>query len=241
MPSRALEWSPRTCARLGGILYLFVIVAALFGEAFVRGRLIVSGDATATAHNILGSETLFRFGLVAEMLTCVCDVALAMVLYVLLEPVSRNVALLAAFFRLTFVAFYSVAKLFEVAAMVALGRVDYLNAFQPEQLHALAYMSLNVHDYGYGASLLFFGFCTLAFGYLIYESGYLPKSIGALLVIAGAGYVVYSLAQMLSPAFAAKLLFPWLLLPGFFGELGLCLWLIVKGVDVRKWEQRIQA
>jgi hypothetical protein len=196
---------PRAYARIGGILYLFIIVAALFGEAFVRGTLIVSGDATATANNILGSETLFRVGLAAEMLTCVCDVALA------------------------------------IAAMVALGRADYLNAFEPKQLHAMAYMSLSVHDYGYGASLLFFGFCTLLFGYLIYKSGYLPRTIGVLLVIAGAGYVGYSLAQMLSPALAAKLLFPWLLLPGFFAELGLCLWLIVKGVNLPKWQQRTQA
>ena len=232
---------PRAYARIGGILYLFIIVAALFGEAFVRGTLIVSGDATATANNILGSETLFRVGLAAEMLTCVCDVALAMVLYVLLKPVNRNLALLGAFFRLTFVAFYSVAKLFEIAAMVALGRADYLKAFEPKQLHALAYMSLSVHDYGYGASLLFFGFCTLLFGYLIYKSGYLPRTIGVLLVIAGAGYVVYSLAQMLSPVLATKLLFPWLLLPGFFAELGLCLWLIVKGVNLPKWEQRTLA
>src|SRR4051812_14794161 len=106
MPSRALECPPRTYARLGGIIYLFIILAALFGEAFVRGRLVVPGDATATAHNIVGSETLFRVGLTAEMLTCVCDVALAMILYVLLNPVNRNMALLAAFFRLTFVAFY---------------------------------------------------------------------------------------------------------------------------------------
>ena len=241
MTRRALESSPQIYARIGGILYLFIIVAALFGEAFVRGRLIVSGDATATANNILGSETLFRVGLAAEMLTCVCDVALAMILYVLLKPVNRNMALLAAFFRLTFVAFYSVAKLFEIAAIVVLGRADYLKAFEPQQLHALAYMSLSIHDYGYGASLLFFGFCTTLFGYLIYKSGYLPGIIGVLMVIAGVGYAVYSLAQMLSPAFTSKLLFPWLLLPGFIAELGLCLWLIVKRVNVTKWEQITQA
>lgn len=232
--------SPQVYARIAGALYLFVIVAGLFGEAFVRGTLIVSGDATATANHILGSETLFRIGLAAELLTCVCDVVLAMILYALLKPVNANLALLGAFFRLTFVAFYSVSKLFEIAAMVVLGRADYLKDFEPKQLHTMAYMSLSVHDYGYGVSLLFFGFCTLLFGYLIHKSGYLPRTIGALLVIAGVGYAVYSLAQILSPAFTARLLFPWLLLPGFFAELGLCLWLIVKGVNVPKWEQRTQ-
>src|SRR6266849_2215233 len=116
--------SPQTYARTGGILYLFIIVAALFGEVFVRGRLIVEGDAAATASNILGSETLFRVGLAGEMLTCACDVALAMILYALLEPVSRRLALLGAFFRLTFVAVYSVAKLFEIAALVFLKTTD---------------------------------------------------------------------------------------------------------------------
>jgi hypothetical protein len=238
MTSRALESSPQTYARIGGILYLFIIVAALFGEAFVRGSLIVEGDATATASNILGSETLFRAGLAGEMLTCVCDVALAMILYVLLKPVSRNLALLAAFFRLTFVAIYGVAKLFEVAALVALDRADYLKAFEPRQLHALAYMSLRVHGLGYGVSLLFFGFCCVLFGTLIHQSGYLPRILGVLLVIGGLGYIVFSLAQMLAPAFAARRLFPWILLPGFPAELGLCLWLLVKGVDVPKWEER---
>ncbi|MGH6711236.1 MAG: DUF4386 domain-containing protein [Bradyrhizobium sp.] len=235
MTNRALESSPQTYARVGGILYLFIIVAALFGEVFVRGTLIVEGDAAATANNILSSETLFRVGLAGEMLTCACDVALAMILYVLLKPVNRNLALLAAFFRLAFVGLYSVAKLFEISALVALGRTDYLRAFDPEQLHALAYMSLRVHSYGYGVSLLFFGFCCVLFGYLIRRSGYLPKLLGVVLVIGGLGYIVFSLAQMVAPAFAARLLFPWIILPAFFAELGLALWLIVKGVNLQKW------
>ena len=126
---RPVETSPQTYARIGGILYLFIIVAALFGEAFVRDRLIVTGNAAATATNILGSETLFRVGLAGEMLTCVCDIALALILYVLLKPVNNNLALLGAFFRLTFVGFYSVAKLFEISALLALGHGDYLKAF----------------------------------------------------------------------------------------------------------------
>jgi len=237
---RGVETSPQTYARIGGILYLYIIVAAGFGELIARGRLIVWGDAAATANNILGSETLFRLGLAAEMLTCVCDVALAMILYVLLRPVSRNMALLAAFLRLTFVAIYGVSKLFEIAALVALGRVDYLKGFEPQQLHTLAYMSLRVHSYGYGVSLLFFGFCCVLFGYLIHKSGYLPGIVGVLLAIGGLGYVCFSLAQMQAPAFAAKFLFPWIMLPAFAAELGLCLWLLVKGVDIPKWQERTE-
>ncbi|HEV7504222.1 MAG TPA: DUF4386 domain-containing protein [Thermoanaerobaculia bacterium] len=239
MTSRDVEASPQTYARIGGLLYLFIIVAALFAEAFVRGTLIVQGDPAATATRILASETLFRAGLAGEMLTCACDVALAMILYVLLKPVSRNLAMLAAFFRLTFVAIYSVAKLFEIAALVALGGTGTLKAFTPPQLHDLAYLLLRVHSLGYGASLLFFGFCCILFGHLIYRSGYLPRTLGVLLIIGGWGYILFSLAQMLAPAFAARVLFPWLMLPAFPAELGLCLWLLVKGVDLPKWRDRL--
>jgi hypothetical protein len=238
MTPRAVEASPQTYARIGGVLYLFIIVAALFGEAYVRGSLIVSGDPAATARNIQGSETLFRLGLAGEILTCAADVALALILYVLLRPVSRNLALLGAFFRLTFVAIYSVAKLFEIAALVALGGDGSLSAFEPRQLHALAYLSLRVHSLGYGVSLLFFGVCCVLFGYLIHKSGYLPRAIGDLLAFGGVGYVVFTLAQIVAPAFAGRVLFPWLMLPAFFGELGLCLWLLVKGVDLPKWNER---
>jgi hypothetical protein len=225
---------PQTLARTGGILYLFIIVAALFAEVYVRGRLIVHDDSAATAANILRDETLFRVGIAGEMLTCVCDVALSMILFVLLEPVSRSIALLGAFLRVTYTSMYAVTKLFEIAALVILGRSEI------QQSQALAYASLRVHSLGYGASLLFFGFCCLAFGHLIHRSGYLPRILGLLLELAGVGYVVFSLAQMLAPAFAGKYLFPWAMLPGFPAELGLALWLTVKGVHVAKWRQRAQ-
>jgi hypothetical protein len=232
------EW-PQRYARIGGLLYLLVIVAAMFGESFVRGTLIVSGNPAATAGNILAHESLFRGGLAAEMLTCVADVALALILYVLLRPVSRNIALLGAFFRLSFVAVYSVAKLFEIAALVLLTNTHLQPALEPGQLQALAYACLQIHSLGYGLSLLFFGCCSACFGHLIRQSRYLPRLLGSLLVVAGIGYVIFSLAQMLAPAFAGKWLFPWLMLPGFFGELGLALWLLIRGVDIAKWQQRV--
>jgi Domain of unknown function (DUF4386) len=202
----------------------------------VRGSLIVAGDVEATAHNIIGSETLFRAGLVSEMLTCVCDVALSMILYVLLKPVDRNLALLGAFFRLTFVAIYGVAKLFEIVALILLSGSKSLIAFDSLQLHSLAYAWLRAHDLAYGASLLFFGIGIILWGYLIQKSEYLPKVIGTLLWIAGIGYAGYSLVQLLAPSVAGTYLFPWLLLPGFVAELGLSLWLLLKAVDLAKWQ-----
>jgi len=235
------EASPQIYARIGGALYLFIIVAALFGEAYVRGSLLVAHDPVATARNILGSETLFRVGLAGELLTCVCDVTVTLILYVLLKPVSRNLALLAAFFRLVFVAVYSVAKLFEIAALAALDGAEYLKAFDARQLDDLAFVALRVHGLGYGVSLLFFGFCCILFGYLIFKSLYLPRFLGTLLMIGGVGYILFSLAQILAPSFAAQYLFPWLMLPAFPAELGLALWLTVKGVNVVTWQERARA
>ena len=103
MTCRTPDASPQSYARIGGLLYLFIIVAALFGEAYVRGNLLATRDPIATANNILGSETLFRVGLAGELLTCVCDVAVALILYVLLKPVSRNLALLAALATIAFI------------------------------------------------------------------------------------------------------------------------------------------
>ncbi|RPJ46247.1 MAG: DUF4386 domain-containing protein [Candidatus Latescibacterota bacterium] len=237
MTDRVAEASPRAYARVGGLLYLFIIVAAGFGELFVRNRLIVWGDAARTAQNIKGSELLFRAGLAGELLTCVCDVALALILYVLLRPVSRNLALLAAFFRLAFVGIYGVAKLFEIAALVAFQDAGRLTGLGPTQLHDLAYEALRVHSLGYGASLLFFGFCCVLFGHLIRNSGYMPRVIGILLEVAGAGYVVFSVAQLLSPSVAGRFLFPWVVPIAFVAELSLGLWLLLKGVDIPKWNE----
>ena len=227
--------NPQIYAHVGGAIYLFIIIAAGFGELFVRGNLIVWHDAARTARNILGSETLFRVGLAGEMLTCAGDVALALILYVLLRPVNRNLALLGAFFRLVFVAIYGVSKLFEIASLVSLGDAEYLKGFSMAQLESFAYVSLRIHSLAYGASFLFFGLCCGIFGILIRASKYLPSLIGTALIIGGIGYVLFSVAQMVSPSFAASYLFPWSILPAFLAEAGLCLWLLFKGVDTNRW------
>jgi hypothetical protein len=111
MADHTAESSPQVYARVGGVLYLIIIVAGLVGEVLVRDKLIVSGDATATANNIMASESLWRIAFAGELIMFVCDLAVALILYVLLRPVNRNIALLAAFFRLVYVAIVGVAKL----------------------------------------------------------------------------------------------------------------------------------
>ncbi len=237
MADRPVETSPQVYARFGGVFYLIIIVAGLFGEVFVRGKLIVSGDATATAHNIMESQFLWRLSIAGDLVMHMCDVGLTMIFYVLLRPVNRNLALLAAIFNLVQTTILCANKLTLLVALFFLGDADYLKAFEPRQLHALAYLSVKTHGYGFGVGLIFFGCMCLVLGHLISRSGYFPKVLGILMQIAGLCYLVNSFALLLSPTLA-NLLFPAILVPAFIGELSVCLWLLVKGVNVPKWEAR---
>jgi hypothetical protein len=233
MEDHEVQTSPHVLARIGGVLYLIIIVAGLFGEAFVRNQLIVSGDASATADNIRSSELLWRVAVAGNLFHLACAVGLALIFYILLRPVNRDLALLAAFFNLVSIALEAASKLFLLAALFLWEVSDYLKAFTPDQLDALAYLSIKSHGYGFGISLIFFGFQCLVLGYLIFRSGYLPKFLGVLMQIAGLCYLTNSFALILSPALADRL-FPAILLPAFIGEASLCLWLLVKGMNVSK-------
>jgi len=225
-------------ARIGGIFYLIIIAAGLYGEMFVRSKLIVSGDAAATANNIIASQFLWRTGIAADLLMHICDVPLMLVFYLLLKPVNKSLALMALLFNLVQTAVLVANKLNLVVALFPLSSAAYLKSFDPQQLYTLTYLSIKAHDYGFGIGLIFFGFTCIIAGYLIFKSGYLPKTIGVLMQIAGLCYLVNSFALILSPSFADKL-FPAILVPAFIGELSLCLWLIFKGVKLSVWEKRL--
>lgn len=232
--------SPGVLARVGGVLYLIIIGGGLFGEAYIRNRLIVPGDAGATAANLRSMEPLWRAGIAAEFFMLACTTVLALILFVLLRPVGRDLALLAVFFNLVSIAVEAVNEQHLLAALFPLGSAAYLGAFQPEQLHAMASLSLQSYGYGFGISLIFFGCECVVLGYLIFRSGYLPKTVGVLMLIAGLCYLTNSFALLLDRGFAA-LLFPAILVPAFVGEASLCLWLLVKGVNVEKWHERAAA
>jgi hypothetical protein len=239
MADRTIDTSPQVYARVGGLLYLYIIVAGTFGELFVRDRLTVSGDATATANNIIASQSLWRISIAGELLMLVCSVALALIFYVLLRPVSKNLALLAVFFNLVELAIDAANKLNLFRVLSLLGGADYLNAFEPRQLHALAYLSLKSHDYGFAISLVFFGFACLILGYLLFRSGYFPKTLGVLMTLAGLSYLINSFTLILAPAYAATTFS--ILVLAFIGETSFCLWLIVKGVNIQEWEKQVSS
>ena len=237
MTIRTVQTSPQVYARIGGILYLMIIIAGALGEIFIRGKLIVSGDAVSTANNIMASQSLWRIGIAGDLLMHVCDIPLMLIFYVLLRPVNKNLAFLAVLFNLMQTAVLVANKLNLLMPLFLLGNADYLKAFEANQLSVLTYVFIKAYDYGFGVGLIFFGFACLIYGYLLFRSGYFPRTLGVLLVLAGLSYLTNSFTLILAPTYA-ETIFPVLLL-ALIGELSLCLWLIVKGVDLRKWEKRV--
>lgn len=219
---------------MGGALYLALIVLGAFAE-YVRDSMIVSGNAVATAANMLSMEPLWRAGVAAEFVALICAVALAVIYFVLLRPVSRELNLLATFLRLVAIAVQGVALLNLTAALFPLGSSSSLKAFSPEQLDALTALAIRSHAYGYSLALLLFGACFLVHGYLIFRSGFLPRALGILIQVAGLAYMTNSFSVFLAPAFQDRI-FPFILLPSFIGELSLCLWLLIVGLNEARWK-----
>lgn len=226
----------RLVARVGGVLYLIIIVLGALGEAVVRGSIVVPGNAGATAANLRSMEWLWRLGVAAEAVLLTCAIALALILYVLLRPVSRDLALVAVFFNLVCIAIEGVSAVSLAGALPPVTTAAYVNAFTPQQLDVIAMLSIRSHTAGFGMALIFFGVECVILGYLIFRSAYMPRSVGVLMQVAGICYVINSFALLLSPPLS-RLLFPTILIPSLIAELSLALWLLVKGVRTRDWER----
>jgi hypothetical protein len=234
MMERIAEASPRFKARIAGVFYLLMLpIGGL--AVFARRGLVVSGDAAATATNILAHEPLFRLGFAADLLVVACYIVVTALFYDLFKPVSRSVSLLAAFFSLVGCAIQGFACLFELAPLVVLGGAQYLSVFKAEQLQALAYMFLKLYSQAYSIALVFFGFYCLLIGYLIFKSTFLPRILGVLMAFAGLGWLTF-----LSPPFGAKYLYPYILAAAI-GEGTLLLWLILAGVNEQRWKEQASA
>ena len=231
MSDRYAGFSPQRYARLGGALYLAIIVLGAFAEGFVTDRLVVSGDAAATAHHILASISLWRWGVASDFMVVVLAVPLLWIEYLLLRPVSRHLVLLAVMFNLVSLAVEAISKLFLLVVAPTLTHPGFLEAFSPAQLQVLADLALRSHDVAFNIALVFFGFTCLLYGYVIFRSGFLPRTIGVLMQLAGLGYLVACLAAMFAPALS-RVITPLILIPPLIGESSFCLWLLVKGVDV---------
>jgi hypothetical protein len=240
MTERAAGTSPLLLARSAGVSYLVTVVTGLFAEFFVRGRVIVSGDAAATAHNILASQSLYRLGFAADLIGGAAYLVVTLLLYELLKPVNRTLSLLAAFFSLVGIAVGALAGLGHLAPLFLLRGASYLNVFTIAQLQALALLALKLHAQGYLIAIVFFGFYEVLLGYLIFKSVFWPRTLGVLVSLAGLAFLINSFAIFLSLPFADALN-PYLLALDAVGEFSLMLWLLIFGVNSEKWRQRAYA
>jgi len=234
MMDRIAETSPRFKAKMAGVFYLLTILTGGFA-LFVGGRLVVSGDAAATAANILAREPLFRLGFAADLIMAACYIAVTALFYELFKPVNRSLSLLAAFFSLVGCAIQAFSSLFDLAPLVVLGGAQYLSVFKAEQLQVLALMFLKLSGQAFNISLVFFGFYCFLIGYLIFRSIFLPRILGVLMAFAGLGWLTF-----LSPPLA-NYLSPYILAPGALGEGSLTLWLLVIGVNSQRWKEQASA
>jgi hypothetical protein len=237
MTAASSKFSPKLYARIGGVLYLYIILAGIFVELFVRGKLVVSGNAAATAGNIMSHESRWRIAFSAEVLWLACAVALTMIFYVLMRVVNRSIALMGAFFALMSIAVEAMSTLFHFAPLLLLGRASYLEAFDVQQLQALSQLSLGLFEHGFGISLVFFGFEELFRGYLMFRSGFFPRFLGVLVIISGLSYLTNSFALFLSPTLS-EIVFPIFIPLAGIPEIILTLWLIVVGLNEPKWQER---
>jgi hypothetical protein len=235
--ARRMEPPPLGVARLGGAMYLIIIVLGIFGEVFVRQRLIVAGDAMATAANLRAHELLWRVGVGAELISLICVTVLMLTWLAVLRPVSRDLTLLALFFALTAHAVGATSALDLLGTLFPLGDAPYLRAFTPGQLAALTRIAIHQQGHAYGLGLMLSGCFFLVAGNLIYRSGYLPRLIGILYAIAGAGYIGHTFVLVLAPGFSGQV-FNVVAGPILIGEVSLSLYLLAKGVDVAGWSRR---
>jgi hypothetical protein len=232
MAYAAGAFSPRSLARLTGGLYLYIMVAAMFAESFIRDKLIVTGDATATARNIASSQGLWRWGVAADVSTTSCDVAVTALLFILFRNVSATTSCVAAFFRLAYSATMAASAAFLIAPLLLLDGVA--PRVVSANVTSLIGYSLGLHGAAFDVALTLFGIHLVLLGVLIVRSTFLPRMLGAALAVAGVCYFTNSFIGFLSPALANRL-FPWILLPGFLAEGALTLWLLIVGLNTQRW------
>jgi hypothetical protein len=227
------ETSPRAMARITGALYLLTIVAGIIAQGFISETLIVPGNAATTASNISAQEPLFRLGFTIYLIEMAAQIAMTVLFYYLLKPVSRTASLVGAVFSLVGCTIKTLSRLFYFAPLLVLdGNAEYLRVFDTDQLQSLALLFLEVNDHGAAMALAFFGFYGLLKGYLVLRSTFLPRFLGVLTLVAGLGWLTF-----LSPSLGMRL-FPILAGVGILGAIANILWLLIVGVNEQRWKEQ---
>lgn len=220
----------KTTARIAGLLMLVLVALAPFSMLYVPSTLIVPGDAATTANNIVSSAAMFRLAMASDAVIFLVEIALCALVYTLVRPVNKTLALIAVFARLAMTIIQGLNLLNHFVVMSLLSGSGSVAALAPPQLHALVSLFLGAHEAGVLIWGMFFGLHLLVLGYLVYRSGYLPKVIGGLLVFVGLVYLAQSFGNILLPD--AKALFTAMGSLGFL-EIAFPVWLLIKGVKAQ--------
>jgi hypothetical protein len=229
--NRFVDLSPRIAARLGGVLYILLIIFGIFAQFVGRMGVIVAGDATETAKNIMDNEFLFRFSFVSDILAFICFLLLPLALYVALTSVNKNMATLMVIFVLVSVPISFLNLLNHYAALVLLSGEGYLTAFEAGQLNAQALLYLEFFDIGYYIAGIFHGLWLLPLGYLVYKSDYFPPILGILTMVACIGFLIGSFGVFLYSGYDGSILQAVATLVSLF-EFPTAIWLFIKGAKI---------
>ncbi len=229
--------TPIFYTRMAGIFYLLIILAGITGQVFIRGSIITPQNAALTVSNITDSSTLWRTGMLIDVLMHICDVPLMIILYLLFKPVHKPIAMVGLALNMIQTAVLVVNKLTLLLPVLILSHTYYPAAFSASQINAQIMLLIDAHNHGFALGLIFFAFACCCYGYLLFNSGYFPRFLGILISVAGASYLAYSITLFTAPAYAsyASALFILCLA----GECAFCLWLLCKGVDPSKWRHRL--
>jgi len=233
-----MDWmtrlSPRGRARVAGVFEFLEGNASSQGQVFLLGRLIVTGDAAATAHNILANETLFRFGFLLSVAGVAFHLVWGLFMYQLMKPVSSTLSALSVFFVITTSVLQALTAFFYLAPLLVLQGGPALDGLSTAQTQSLAMVFLKLNGAAFQLDLVFFGLWCLVTGYLIYRSTFLPRVLGVLLMVDGLGWTLYVWPPL------ATYLFPAIAVASGLAELPLQFWLIVFGANSKRWYEQAQ-
>lgn len=241
MSNTTFETAPQRATRTAGLLYLLIAVFGGFSIGYVPSVVFVLGDAAANAQSVLAHQDLLRLGIGADMVTILCEIELTAILFALLKPVDHMLSVMAAFARLAMIVVMGLNLVNYLVVLELVNGASYLTAFTPGQLQALAMLFLNAHEFGVYAWQIFFGVHLLVLGFLVLKSGYLPRLLGAAMMVGSFGYTLQSVEKFVIPGNGLlSVLVIGLLVVVTIAELAFAFWLLIRGLNIERWNARLE-
>jgi Domain of unknown function (DUF4386) len=221
----------KNTARLAGFLYLIVVITGIFSLAYAPSKLIDWNDAAKTFQQITASEAIFRMSLVSSAICYVAFLLLPFVLYKLLNSVNEIAAKLMIILSVVSVPISILNLQNKYAVLTLLNEKNYLNIFSEQQLQTQIMLLLENYDNGILILQIFWGLWLFPFGYLVYKSGFLPRILGMLLMLGCCGYLISFVGNTLMQNYGETFISGYVRIPASLGEIGSCLWLLIRGIN----------